>query len=46
MIYMPANEGFSRIVAMREYLSGWVEAKVLSNADSKSITAFIHEWIV
>jgi len=25
VIYMPPNEGFSKIVAMREYLSGWVE---------------------
>jgi len=43
---MPANEGFSRIIAMREYLSGWVEAKTLRNADSKIVAAFIHEWIV
>jgi len=25
VVYMPPNEGFSKIVAMREYLSGWVE---------------------
>jgi len=46
VIHMPANEGFSTIVAMREYLSGWVEAKALRNADSKNVAAFIHEWIV
>jgi len=40
---MPVNEGFSRIVAMREYLSGWVEAKALRNADYKNVVALIHE---
>jgi len=43
---MPTTEGLSRIVAMRKYLSGWVEAKALRNADSKSVAAFVHEWIV
>lgn len=43
---MPQNEGFSKIVAMGEYLSGWVEAKALRNADSKSVAVFVHEWIV
>jgi len=46
MVYMPLNEGFSKIVAMREYLSGWIEAKALRNMDSKSVAAFVHEWIV
>jgi hypothetical protein len=46
VVYMPQNEGFSKIVAMREYLSGWVEAKALRNADSKSVAAFVHDWIV
>jgi len=46
VIHMLANEGFSRIVAMKEYLSGWVETKALRNADSKSVAAFIHKWIV
>lgn len=43
---MLMNEGFSWIVAMREYLSGWVEVKALKNADSNSVAAFVHEWIV
>jgi len=46
VIHMPANKGFSRIVAIGEYLSGWVEAKVLRNADSKNVAAVIHKWIV
>jgi len=46
VVYMPLNEGFSKIVAIREYLSGWIEAKALRNADSKSVAAFVHEWIV
>jgi len=46
VMHMPANEDFSRIVAMREYLSGWVKAKALRNADSKTVAAFVHEWIV
>jgi len=46
VVYMPLNEGFSKIVAMREYLCGWIEAKALRNADSKSVAAFVHEWIV
>jgi len=46
VVYMPLNEGFSKIVAMREYLSGWMEAKPLRNGDSKSVSAFVNEWIV
>jgi len=46
MIHMTANKGFSRIVAMREYLSRWVEAKALKNTDSENVVAFVHEWIV
>jgi len=46
VIHMPTNEGFSRIVAIREYLRGWVLAKALRNADSKNVAAFVHEWIV
>jgi len=46
VVYMPLNEGFSKIVTIREYLSGWIEAKALRNADSKSVAAFVPEWIV
>jgi len=40
---MPLNEGFSKRVAMREYLFGWIEAKALRNTDFKSVAAFVHE---
>ena len=43
IVYMLMDEGFTKIVAMREYLSGWIEAKPLKKADSKSVAAFIHE---
>jgi len=46
VVYIALNEGFSKIVEMREYLSGWIEAKALRNADAKSVAAFVHEWIV
>lgn len=36
----------TRIVAMRDYLSGWVEAKAIRRADSRSDASFVHEWIV
>jgi len=41
VVYMPMDKGFSKIVAMRKYLSGWVEAKSLKKADSKNVAAFI-----
>jgi len=46
VVYMPLNKGFYNLVAMRKYLSGWIEAKAFKNADSKSVAAFVHEWIV
>ena len=33
---MPKDAGFSKIVAMRDYLSGWPEAKPIKSANSKS----------
>ena len=45
IVYMPMDEGFTKFVAIREYLSGWIEAKPLKKTDSKSVAAFIHEWI-
>ena len=44
-MYMPKNAGFSKIVAMRDYLSGWVEAKAISNSDGSTIAPFVHDWI-
>ena len=45
VVYMPKDAGFSKIVAMRDYLSGWVEAKAIRNADSSTIAPFVHDWI-
>jgi len=41
--YMLMDEGFSKIAATREYLPGWIEAKLLKKADRKNIAAFIHK---
>ena len=45
MVYMPKDAGFSKMVAMRDYLSGWLEAKHIKSADSKSVAPFIFDWI-
>jgi len=45
IVYMPMDEEFMKIVAMWEYLSEWIEAKPPKKADSKSVAAFIYEWI-
>ena len=34
VVYMPKDAGFSKIVAMRDYLSAWLEAKAIKSADS------------
>ena len=31
---MPKDAGFSKIVAMRDYLSGWLEGKPIKSDDS------------
>ena len=45
VVYMPQDAGFSKIVAMRDYLSGWLEAKAIKSADSQSVAPFIFYWI-
>ena len=45
VVYMPKDTGFSKIVAMRDYLSGWLEAKPIKSADSQSVAPFIFDWI-
>ena len=42
---MPKDTGFSKIVAMRDYLSGWLAAKPINSADIQSIAPFIFDWI-
>ena len=46
VVYMPHDAGFSKIVALRDYLTGWLEAKAVKSADSRTISAFLYEWIV
>ena len=41
---MPEAAGFSKIVAMRDYLSGWLEAKPIKHADSQSVVPFMFDW--
>ena len=31
---MPKDAGFSKIVAMRDYFSGWLEGKLIKSDDS------------
>ena len=45
VVYMSKDVGFSKIVAMRDYLSGWLEAKPMKSADSQSVAPFIFNWI-
>ena len=42
---MPKHAGFSKIVAMSDYLSGWLEAKPIKSAHSQSVAPFIFDWI-
>ena len=42
---MSQDSGFSKIVAMRDYLSGWLEGKPIKSADSQSLAPFIFDWI-
>jgi hypothetical protein len=45
VVHMPAVKGKRYIVVARDDLSGWVEARALSRADSKAIAKFIKEEI-
>ena len=42
---MPKDAGFIKIVAMRDYPSGWLAAKPIKSADSRSVAPFIFDWI-
>ena len=39
------STGFSKIVAMRDYLSGWLEAKPIKSAHSQNVAPFVFDWI-
>ena len=45
VVYMPKDAGFSKIVAMRYYLAGWLEAKAIKSANSRSVAPFMFDWI-
>ena len=45
VVYMPKHVGFQKIVAMRDYLSGQLEAKAIKSADSQNVAHFIFYWI-
>ena len=45
VIYRPKDPGFSKIVAMRDNLSGWLEAKAIKSADSQSVAPVVFDWI-
>ena len=45
VVYMPKDAGFSKIVAMRDYLAGCLEAKPIKSADRQSVEPLIFDWI-
>ncbi|RAQ98663.1 putative gag-pol poly protein [Stemphylium lycopersici] len=46
VVYMPQCFGKKYLVIARDYLSGWPEARALSNNKSKTIAEFIYEDII
>ena len=46
MVQMPPCEGKNYLVVAREDLSGWVEARALSNANSAAVAKFLWEDVV
>ena len=42
---MPNDTAFSKIVAMRDYLSGRLETKAIKSADSQHVAPFVFDWI-
>ena len=43
---MPKDAGFSKSVAMRDYLWRWLEAKAIKSADSWSDVPLMFDWIL
>jgi hypothetical protein len=43
---MPKRHGYQYIVVAREGLSGYLEARALRNADSKSVTKFLYKDVL
>jgi hypothetical protein len=46
IVYMPESNGKKFLILAREYLSGWVEGRALSNNKSSTIAQFIYEDII
>ena len=45
IVYMLKDTGFAKIVAMRDYISGWMQAKATESADSQSVVPYVFDWI-
>jgi len=45
-VHMPTSGGFKYIVDLRDDLSGWLEAKMLTRATSKNIAKFLFEDVM
>ena len=43
VVYMPKEDGFAKIVAMRDYVSGWLQAKATKSADSQSVASYVFD---
>jgi hypothetical protein len=46
VVHMPNSGGYQYIVFARDDLSGWVEGRALTAANSKNVTKFIHEDVI
>ena len=46
VVHMPASGGFKFIVFARDDLSGWVEGRALSSANSKAVAKFLMEEVI
>ena len=46
MVYMPKVNGMEFLVAARDDLSGWVEARALGKNNSLNVAKFIWEDII
>ena len=46
VVYMPHCQGKKFLVIARDYLSGWPEARALSNNKSATIAEFLYEDII
>jgi hypothetical protein len=45
-VHMPNSGGYKYIVFARDDLSGWVEGRALTAANSKNIAKFLYEDVI